>query len=475
MKKGYIIIGSFLIIVLVELLFLLLPSILGNKDIKSLKKEVIMVDNYIYKNKGNIDDIRGYINKNITSGKRIELERAIDSYLNDILNAYQGIHDIDNTFISDSVDVDFNKDDVSNKVDIINNYRNLLNSSKGLFIDIDIYSYYKTNDKDLMNSYMELVGYFDKNRIMNNINMYLSNLDDKLEIFNFLNDNKDYYDIDGSIIFLKRSMYNEFKSLLDNIDVTINFELVKDNVGPVINANNIYITEGDTIDLTSRVSCVDEVDGVVNCDFNGTYNNTIVGTYTITVKAVDSSNNQSSKNFNIVVKEREKYNLPYVIEVIRNQSTTLVYGQDDNGEYTKLVGVFPCSPGAGNNTPVGTFYSRRGYTWGGLFGGVYGQYSTIITGHVLFHSVPYSSMNKDALIWKYYNKLGSKDSLGCVRLTVRDAKWIYDNCPSGTMIKIYDGDLPSGVSKPEAQKIDENDSRRGWDPTDPDPANPWNQ
>ena len=65
--------------------------------------------------------------------------------------------------------------------------------------------------------------------------------------------------------------------------------------------------------------------------------------------------------------------------------------------------------------------------------------------------------------------------MGCVRLTVRDAKWIYDNCPNGTMIKIYDGDLPSGVSKPAAQKIDENDPRKGWDPTDPDPANPWNQ
>ena len=42
------------------------------------------------------------------------------------------------------------------------------------------------------------------------------------------------------------------------------------------------------------------------------------------------------------------------------------------------------------------------------------------------------------------------------------------------MIKIYDGDLPSGVSKPSAQKIDPNDPKRGWDPTDPDPANPWN-
>ena len=475
MKKGFIIICSFLIIVLVELLFFLLPSLIGNKDVKNLKKEVNMVSNYIYKSKGNINEIKKYIDSDITSGKRIDLEKAVDSYLNDILNAFYGNNELDNDIISDNVIVDFNKDDIQTKYDTINNYISILNNSKSLFTDIDLYNYYKTNDKDLMNLYIEIVSNFDKNNIMNNINIYLSNLDDKYKIFEFLNNNKDYYDIDNKIIFNKRSKFNEFSSLLDNIDVKISYELVKDTVGPIINANNISITEGDYVSLNDRISCIDEVDGNVTCNFSGSYNNTIPGVYKIDIKATDSSNNETNKSINIIVKEREKYNLPYVIHVIRNQSTTLVYGQDENGEYTNLIGVFPCSPGAGSNTPVGTFYSKRGYPWGGLFGGVYGQYSTIITGHVLFHSVPYNSMNKDDLIWKYYNRLGSKDSLGCVRLTVRDAKWIYDNCPNGTMIKIYDGDLPSGVSKPEAPKIDPNDEKRGWDPTDPDPANPWNQ
>ena len=475
MKKGFIIICLFLIIVLVELLFFLLPSLIGNKDVKNLKKEVNMVSNYIYKSKGNINEIKKYIDSDITSGKRIDLEKAVDSYLNDILNAFYGNNELDNDIISDNVIVDFNKDDIQTKYDTINNYISILNNSKSLFTDIDLYNYYKTNDKDLMNLYIEIVSNFDKNNIMNNINIYLSNLDDKYKIFEFLNNNKDYYDIDNKIIFNKRSIFNEFNSLLDNIDVKISYELVKDTVGPIINANNISITEGDYVSLNDRISCIDEVDGNVTCNFSGSYNNTIPGVYKIDIKATDSSNNETNKSINIIVKEREKYNLPYVIHVIRNQSTTLVYGQDENGEYTNLIGVFPCSPGAGSNTPVGTFYSKRGYPWGGLFGGVYGQYSTIITGHVLFHSVPYNSMNKDDLIWKYYNRLGSKDSLGCVRLTVRDAKWIYDNCPNGTMIKIYDGDLPSGVSKPEAQKIDPNDERSGWDPTDPDPANPWNQ
>ena len=69
---------------------------------------------------------------------------------------------------------------------------------------------------------------------------------------------------------------------------------------------------------------------------------------------------------------------------------------------------------------------------------------------------------------------GETVSDGCVRLCVADAKWIYDNCPIGTTVKVYDGDLPSGVTKPSAQKIPANSPNKGWDPTDPDPKNPWN-
>ena len=42
-------------------------------------------------------------------------------------------------------------------------------------------------------------------------------------------------------------------------------------------------------------------------------------------------------------------------------------------------------------------------------------------------------------------------------------------------VKIYDGELPAGVKKPVAPKIDTNSPNKGWDPTDPDTNNPWNK
>lgn len=41
--------------------------------------------------------------------------------------------------------------------------------------------------------------------------------------------------------------------------------------------------------------------------------------------------------------------------------------------------------------------------------------------------------------------------MGCVRLTVEDAKWIAENCPEGTTVEIYDGEDPGPLGKPEAQ------------------------
>ena len=124
-------------------------------------------------------------------------------------------------------------------------------------------------------------------------------------------------------------------------------------------------------------------------------------------------------------------------------------------------------------TPTGTFTTTKGQRWGALYGGVYGQYSTRIVGSILFHSVPYYSASPDNLEWEEYNKLGTAASMGCVRMRVIDAKWIYDNCPAGTTVRIYDGLLPSGVSKPSAYKIPSDSPNRGWDPTDPDYNNPW--
>lgn len=164
---------------------------------------------------------------------------------------------------------------------------------------------------------------------------------------------------------------------------------------------------------------------------------------------------------------------PYYIKINRMQNCITVYTPDENGEYTIPYKAMVCSTGLYNATPSGTYQISTKYRWRELYGGVYGQYATRIHGAILFHSVPYYTKSNDNLCTDKYNKLGQQASMGCVRLTTEDAKWIADNCPSGTSVEIYDDEDPGPLGKPEAVKIDADDVNRGWDPTDPDENNPW--
>ena len=155
---------------------------------------------------------------------------------------------------------------------------------------------------------------------------------------------------------------------------------------------------------------------------------------------------------------------------MRNQCTVLVYGLDMSGDYSILYHAFVCGPG--QTTPIGTFRTPFKAAWHPLMG-CWGQYCTQITGNYLFHSSPYNSPNKNDLSYRLYNQLGTVCSHGCVRLTVADAKWIYDNCPSAPRCRST-MPRPSRCRsrRPVAGHLQ---PERGWDPTDPDPANPWNK
>lgn len=165
---------------------------------------------------------------------------------------------------------------------------------------------------------------------------------------------------------------------------------------------------------------------------------------------------------------------PYYIKVNRKQNVVTVYALDDNGYYTVPIKAMVCSVGANNATPTGTFTTSDKHEWSALVGGVYGQYAYRINGQIMFHSVPYYTKDKGNLESEEYNKLGTAASLGCVRLSVSDAKWLYDNCPSGTIVTIYDSDSAGPLGKPAAEVLDLEDERSCWDPTDPDEDNPWN-
>ncbi len=134
--------------------------------------------------------------------------------------------------------------------------------------------------------------------------------------------------------------------------------------------------------------------------------------------------------------------MPYMLEVdVVNQITT-AYGLDERGEYTVLVRRMICSTGTKSDpTPIQTVKmpskrARWGYfpEWDS-----HAQYLTRIDSLNAFHSVLYTEPDVRKLAVSSYKKLGERASHGCVRLLVADAKWIYDNCQAGTVIRIFEG------------------------------------
>lgn len=169
--------------------------------------------------------------------------------------------------------------------------------------------------------------------------------------------------------------------------------------------------------------------------------------------------------------------LPYAIKVNRAWNTVTIYTHDDAGQYTVPVKAMLCSTArAGYVTPLGQYrLEQRRSEWRLMLDGTYGQYATQFYGNYLFHSICYEDDRHDAMKRDSYNNLGNAASMGCVRLETIDAKWIFDNCPAGTPVTIYDDYAsPGPLGKPDRtiNYIPE-DAHTGWDPTDPAVGNPW--
>lgn len=190
---------------------------------------------------------------------------------------------------------------------------------------------------------------------------------------------------------------------------------------------------------------------------------------------------EDTESENIIVEDSQgtksnafKNKMPYYIKVNKKQNVVNIYQIDENGEYTIPVMAMACSTGratpkAGSKYKITTYKTQ----WNKLKGNVYGQYATQIVGNILFHSVPYTRKSKDSLEYWEYDKLGEDASLGCIRLSVANAKWIYDNAWTGTWVEFYEDDDPGPFGKPETQTISDNELCRNWDPTDYVEGNPW--
>ena len=157
----------------------------------------------------------------------------------------------------------------------------------------------------------------------------------------------------------------------------------------------------------------------------------------------------------------------YWIKVNTQCNVVTVYKK--SGSTYKPIRAMVCSTGKkGHSTPLGTYRMGTKIGWCKLVGNVWGQYSMVIKGNYLFHSVPLKKKAKNSMKYKEYNKLGTSCSHGCVRLSTMDVKWIWDHCPKKTKITVYKSKDPGPLGKPVPIKM-----KKSWkyDPTDPTKKN----
>lgn len=247
-----------------------------------------------------------------------------------------------------------------------------------------------------------------------------------------------------TIFFLVRKYINDKRTL----------EVSKNYTGYLsIDNNNIVDGENDVIDISDFENKIDENSNDINEEKNQNDVNK------------EKNNNTKQEKINSTPK--------YYIKINNKANRVNVYGKDSQQNYTVLVKTMICS--TGECTPPCSMYPKTKYKMLGnryqwaKFHSVYVRYPTQIVGGIFFHSVPYLDKRKDSLSYSMFDHLGQSVSAGCIRLKVADAKWIYDNVESGSIVE-FNTNVTNNESAP---KISSNERCRNWDPTDTDSNNPW--
>ena len=136
--------------------------------------------------------------------------------------------------------------------------------------------------------------------------------------------------------------------------------------------------------------------------------------------------------------------LPYFFEVdVANQIVKVWKYSEETDKYTDLDQTFICTTGTKKNpSPIGTFTlngRRARYCTFPTWGGNDARWWTQITPEIAFHSVIYVDAAKpETLVVSSLKNLGKRGSHGCIRLTLDDAKWVYDHAREGMKVWIHD-------------------------------------
>lgn len=149
----------------------------------------------------------------------------------------------------------------------------------------------------------------------------------------------------------------------------------------------------------------------------------------------------------------------YRIDIDLTNQIATVYGIYSDKSAKVLMSEFVSTARKGKTTPTGNFKiqgasggRKAKYRTCKLSGGkTYAEYACRFKGAKMMHGVPYKTRNTKGYVYKgEFNKLGSVASGGCVRMPIKLARYIYNNCPVGTPVHVFKGTkgkYPAGKPK----------------------------
>lgn len=178
---------------------------------------------------------------------------------------------------------------------------------------------------------------------------------------------------------------------------------------------------------------------------------------------IDGNRAASAVTIYLYNEETKKYDIPVKTCAVSVGSDTWTNagtsGLNEDSSYTPLGNYSICTNGISVKYTLKEMHEPDGSI-------VHARWASHIVGNVYFHAIAVGAKSHYSLPSSTYNRLGSPASAGCIRMTVADAKWIYDYASTGTPVKISKGNSskPGPLGKAAVIKTT---GGINYDPTDP--------
>ena len=163
----------------------------------------------------------------------------------------------------------------------------------------------------------------------------------------------------------------------------------------------------------------------------------------------------------------------YWIKINKKTCLVTVY-KKKSGKWKPIRAMRCCCGKKKTPTPTGTWTLKARYRWVHMITNgwhSYEQYTIRFWNQYYLHSCCYHKPKKSQEITTQFNALGKHKTHGCIRLSVMDAKWIYENCAAGTKVTIFSSKKKGSIGTPKKLR-NKSKKKYSWDPTDPDKKNP---